>query len=124
MWAMMPMFRVFSRGYCRSTAFVLSRHGEGGSSPPSRHVPPLPAIVREGLVGLRHLVRVLALLDCRPAVIAGVEQLPRELLGHAALGPAPGGADEPAHGQRGAAIGSDLDGDLIRRPADTPRLHL
>ena len=40
----------------------------------------LPAVVREGPVGLGHLVRVLALLDARAETVAGVEQLVRQAL--------------------------------------------
>src|SRR5947208_9211594 len=90
MWAMMPMFRVFSSEYCRSTsssAFFLStymRRGGPGCGPPLRRIP-LPAVMRERFVGLRHLVRVFPLLHGGAAVVGGVQQLGRELLGHAAL---------------------------------------
>src|SRR5215475_14129376 len=138
MWAMMPMFRVFSSEYCRSTSLLffllpaaldghpgprapspcgsrrapsLPYRRRGGSAvpPPSPGVAPLPAIVSERFVGLRHLVGVFSLLHRGAPVVGGVEQLGGELLGHAALGPAPGRPDDPAHGQRGAAFRTDLD---------------
>src|SRR6267143_1424857 len=90
MWAMMPIFRVLSSEYCRSTsssAFFLStymRRGGPGCGPPLRRIP-LPAVMRERFVGLRHLVRVFPLLHGGAAVVGGVQQLGRELLGHAAL---------------------------------------
>src|SRR5436190_9259813 len=123
MWAMMPMFRVLSSEYCRSTsssAFFPSAYmqkGGPGCGPPFRWIP-LPAIMRERLVGLRHLVRVFPLLHGRAAVVGGVEQLGSELLGHAALGPPARGADHPAHGQRRTAVGPHLDRHLVRRAAD------
>src|ERR1051325_7441990 len=112
MWAMMPMFRVFSSEYCRSTsspAFCLRYMRRGGrASAPLCVGMPLPAIMRERLVGLRHLVRVFPLLHGRPAVVGGVEQLGRELLRHAALGAAAGRPDHPAHGPRRAPIRAHL----------------
>src|SRR6267143_44921 len=97
---------------------------EGGQAPaPSRFGVPLPAIVSERLVGLRHLVRVLALLDRRAPVVRRVEQLGGELVRHRALGPPAGGADTRAHRERRAPVGTHLDRDLIRRAADPPRLH-
>src|SRR4029450_9356438 len=127
MWAMMPMLRVFSRGYCRSTSapqlsVAYMRRG-GLVVPPSVWIP-LPAIVSEGLVGLRHLVGVLSLLDRRPAVVGRVQQFGRQLVGHAPLGPSPGRTDDPAHGQRRTPIGAYLDRDLVRRATDPARLHL
>src|SRR5207302_2357205 len=45
----------------------------------------LPPVVREGLVGLGHLVRVFALLHRVAAVVGGVDQLGRQLLVHRLL---------------------------------------
>src|SRR5207237_6782484 len=129
MWAMMPMFRVFSSEYCRSTsssAFFLStymRRGGPGCGPPLLRIL-LPAVMRERFVGLRHLVRVFPLLHGGAAVVGGVQQLGRELLGHAALRAPARGADHPAHGQRRAAVGPHLHRHLVRRAADAARLHL
>src|SRR3954453_5773798 len=47
--------------------------------------PALPAVVREGLVGLGHLVGVLAALDGRAEAIAGIEDLVHQLVGHRLL---------------------------------------
>jgi hypothetical protein len=41
--------------------------------------------MREGLVGLRHLVRVLTALDAGAKAVAGVEQLVHQPLGHRLL---------------------------------------
>ena len=45
----------------------------------------LPAVVREGLVGLGHLVHVFTALDAGAKTVAGVEQLVHEALGHGLL---------------------------------------
>ena len=57
----------------------------------------LPAVVREGLVGLRHPVRVLLLLDRAAAAVGGVEHLAGEPLDHGLLGTRARVLDEPAH---------------------------
>src|SRR2546422_984840 len=116
MCAMMPMFRVFSSEYCRSTSrpcfldSVVSarymRRGGSACGPPLGSALRLPAIVSERLVGLRHLMRVLALLHGGAAVVRGVEQLGGKLLGHPALDTAPRRADDPPHRQRPPSIGT------------------
>ncbi len=45
----------------------------------------LPAVVREGLVGLGHLVGVFTTLDARAKTVACIEQLVHEALGHRLL---------------------------------------
>src|SRR3569832_191912 len=85
----------------------------------------LPAVVRERLVRVRHLVRVLALLHRVALVRRGVEQLAGQLLLHgAAIGAVAGGADDPAHAERGGAIGANVDGDLVGGATDAAGLHL
>src|SRR6266508_5551201 len=104
MCAMIPMLRVISRGYCRSTllssCFSLPRRGRPGPAPPLVAWVSLPAIMGEGLVRLRHLVSVLSLLHRGPPFVGGVRQLGGELLGHAALAAAARSGDQPAHRQR------------------------
>src|SRR3989442_13888602 len=74
-WAMIPMLRVFSSEYCRSTSASLppydSLHEKRGVRlrPPLYFVLWLPPIMRERLVGLRHLVRVFSLLHGGSSVI-------------------------------------------------------
>src|ERR1051325_5602744 len=129
MWAMMPMFRVRSSEYCRSTSVLVFLWGDAAPSlvlllpapvategkrearlrPPLRWEIPLPAIVRERLVGLRHLVRVFPLLHGRAAVVGGAEQLGGELPRHAPPRPPPRGADAPAHRQRRPPVRPHLD---------------
>src|SRR5215217_1409415 len=96
---------------CRSRAGVAADDG-------------LPAVVREGLVGLRHAEDVVLPLVRAALLLLGVEQLVREPLGHRALAARAGEADEPAHGERAGAAGRDLDGHLVGRAADTAGLHL
>src|SRR5438552_1481588 len=115
MWAMIPMFRVCSSG---KPGLVLVRRAAWAM------VIGLPLEVAEGLVGLRHAVGVLATLDRRPHAVAGVDQLEGELLGHAAAVSLASGVDQPAHAQRDAPIGADLDRDLVGGTADALGLDL
>src|ERR1700687_1638137 len=102
MWAMIPMFRVFSRGNARAaTATAIS-------------VPEM----REGLVRLGHLVGVFFSLDRRPDNVGRVHELAGQLLRHALAAPPPGVADDPAPGERLAPVVPDLDGDLVGGAAD------
>src|SRR5437899_6593228 len=122
MCAMMPMLRVFSSEYCRCTVSPLFFPGytceEGGQpAAPLFSVLLLPAVMREGLVGLRHLVRVLSLLHGGAAVVGGVQQLTGQLLRHAPLRPPARGADHPAHGQGRPPLRPHLDRHLIRGAA-------
>src|SRR5580700_7399941 len=78
----------------------------------------LPAVVRERLVGLGHLVGVLAALHARPEAVARVKQLVHEPLGHRLLAALPGVGHDPAQRQRGAAGGTDLDRHLVGRATD------
>src|SRR6185312_8664940 len=83
-----------------------------------------PAVVRECLVRLGHLVRVLAALDRGTEAVAGVEQLVHQPLGHRLL---PAGAavlDQPAQAEGGAARGADLDRDLVGRTTDAAAADL
>src|SRR6266849_7239993 len=104
---MMPMFRVFSSGYCGSTTLPFrllgatqAKRGVEASAPlfESRW---LPAVVRERLVCLRHLVSVFSLLHGRAAVVGGVEELAGQPLRHALLRAPTRGSDEPAHAEGG-----------------------
>src|SRR3954447_17942460 len=84
----------------------------------------LPAIVSEGLVGLRHAEDVVLALVGAALLLLGVEQLVREPLRHRALAARAGEADEPAHGERARARGGHLDGHLVRRATDAAGAHL
>src|SRR5260221_2793005 len=64
----------------------------------------LPAIMGEGLVGLRHLVRVLALLHCAAFVPGRRQNLGGEFIGEGMIGALRGVTDQPARGERVAAL--------------------
>src|SRR3954462_14762798 len=132
MCAMMPMLRTLLRSVVMSTAteslFLRGRYlGCGrrtsarGAVFPSRRS---PAVVGEGLVGLGHLVGVLALLHSGTEAVGGVEDLVHQALGHRLLTTVGGVAHEPAQGQRGAAAGLDLDRHLVGGATDTAGLDL
>src|SRR2546428_6480889 len=98
---------------------------------PGRHIPSrpypaggLPAIVREGLVGLRHLVCVFALLDRAPLVARGGEDLSGEFFPERVIRPLLGEGDEPACRQGVTSLRTNLDRDLIVGSAHPPRLDL
>src|SRR6516162_6667665 len=86
-------------------------------------VPLLPAVVGEGLVGLRHAVRVLALAHGRAAILRGVHQLVRQAKRHGLLAAVASGLDHPAHGQGLAARGPNLNRYLVGCTADAARFH-
>src|SRR3954454_50664 len=83
-----------------------------------------PAVVREWLVRLGHLVGVLAPLDRGTEPVAGVEQLVHQSLGHRLLAARPAVLDEPAQAEGGAAGGADLDRDLVGRATDATAADL
>src|ERR687889_115358 len=83
-----------------------------------------PAVVSEGLVGLGHLVGVLALLHRGTEAVGGVEDLVHQALVHGLLATVRRVADEPAQRERGAARALDLDRDLVGRATDAAGLHL
>src|SRR5919202_1099404 len=111
MWAMMPMLRTRPRSVSTSRATVISPRL-------ARTIGPSPAVVGEGLVGLRHLVHVLSPLDAGAEAVARVEQLVHQPLDHGLLAARAGVADQPAQGQRGLPRRTHLDGDLVGRATD------
>jgi hypothetical protein len=86
MCAMMPMLRTLLQVGCDVECHWGSRfeipggprgsHGASGRIAPQRS----PAVVGEGLVGLGHLVGVLALLHAGAEAVAGVEDLVHQAL--------------------------------------------
>src|SRR4051794_4085784 len=123
---MMPMLRTLLRSVVMSTAteslFLRGRSLGCGRRTPTRGVVfpsrRSPAVVGEGLVGLGHLVGVLALLHSGTEAVGGVEDLVHQTLGHRLLATVRGVADQPAQGQRRAAAGLDLDRHLVGRTTD------
>src|SRR3954465_3622941 len=120
MWAMIPMLRTLASAGTTSVVPVVALL----SASSMRVGWWLPAVVREGLVGLGHLVGVLAPLDACAEAVAGVEELVHQPLGHRLLAAGAGVLDEPAQREGGLAGRADLDRDLVRRATDAPALDL
>src|SRR3954447_10231652 len=112
MWAMIPMFRTRSSpttvcSFVLKCAFL-----------------PLPPVVREGLVGLRHPVDVVLALERPALLVEGVQNLVGELRAHPLFPPLPRVVHEPAHGERAGPALRHLDWDLIVGAADAAAANL
>src|ERR1700757_1236214 len=118
--AMIPMLRTLARSTAVWVATLNPRSRKSRFWSALR----LPAVVGEGLVGLRHLVGILAPLYAGAEAVAGVEQLVHEPLGHGLLPAVPGVGHDPAQRQRGAAGRADLDRHLVGGAADAAALDL
>src|SRR4051794_22175918 len=84
----------------------------------------LPAVVREGLVGLGHPVDVVLALPGAALLLGGVEHLVGEPLGHGLLAPRASELHEPADREGAGAAGRYLDRNLVGRTADPARADL
>src|ERR1035437_355729 len=84
----------------------------------------LPAIVRERLVGFGHAVRVFLLLHTVALTLRRRDHFGGQLLGHRLLVALARVLDQPAHGERRAALGTHFDGHLVGGAADAAALHL
>src|SRR5215813_11825334 len=118
MCAMMPILRTLERAASAAATvnpYFVSSVSTGG---------PLPAVVGEGLVGLRHLVRVLAPLYGGTEAVARVEQLVHEALDHRLLAPGPGVVHQPAQAQRGRELPAAPDRYPVGGATDMPPLPL
>src|SRR2546429_8591832 len=120
MCAMMPMLRSLARAASAAATVIPTSTrrcslANGWSS---------PAVVREGLVGLRHLVGVLAALHRGTQSVARVEQLVHQPLDHRLFAPRLGVRDEPAQPERGGAGRPHLDRYLVGGATDTAAAHL
>src|ERR671923_583960 len=114
MWAMIPMLRTRSSATACSVIFVLK----------SSFLVRLPAVVREGLVGLRHPVDVVLALEGAALLVQGVEDLACELLAHVLLPTVARIRDEPADGERPGPALRHLDRYLVVGAADATRADL
>src|ERR1039457_598842 len=95
---------------------------EGRSrSPPARAPAGLPAVVREGLVGLRHAEDVVLALVGPALLRLGVEQLACQARRHLLLAAAAGEFDQPAHRERAGTPRRNLDRYLVGGAADAAR---
>src|SRR5437899_4758401 len=109
MWAMIPMFRT------RSSPTRVSVTATS---------PPLPPVVRKGLVGLRHPVHVVLALERVALLLERVEDLAGQLVVHVLLAPVARVGDEPAKCERAAAALRHLDRNLVVGAADAARANL
>src|SRR5277367_136870 len=136
MCAMIPMFRQRFRGTVRGTAYfpcglpsavitASSLMRQESFAPPLYCNPDsdgLPAIVREGLVGLGHAVHVFLLLHRCAATIGRIQQLIGELVDHALFATGAPVGDEPANRERSAPLGVHFDRHLVVCAANTTGL--
>src|ERR1700686_3707484 len=107
MWAMIPMLRTFSSGVVLAIQFFQRRKSA------SYATFLLPPVMRESLVGFRHSVHVVLLLNSSAAQIGGVVQFIRQLFWHAFFGAAPRVDQDPANRQARPAIIGHFDRHLI-----------
>src|SRR5439155_11364668 len=114
MWAMIPMFRTRSSATAVSFSLVLK------APFPSR----LPAVVGEGLVGLRHPVDVVLALERAALLVERVQNLVGELVAHALLPAVARERHEPAHGERAGPALRHLHRNLVVRAADAAAADL
>src|ERR1700675_1944219 len=70
---------------------------------------PSPAVVREGLVGLGHLVHVFPALHRSTGAVGSVHDLGHKSLGHRVLATRAAVVDEPAKRERGTTLRPNLD---------------
>src|SRR5262245_55009141 len=129
MCAMMPMLRSLARAASAAATVIptSSRRRQNLSVLPSLtsgcnadrlSAPRSPSVVREGLVRLGHLVRVLAPLDGGSEAVARVEQLVLQSLDHRLLPPGLGVLDEPAQPERCRPRWAHLNRHLVGRATD------
>src|SRR5438270_10639456 len=114
MWAMIPMLRTRSSATADSVTLVLNAFP----------FPRLPAVVGEGLVGLRHPVDVVLALVRSALLVERVENLVGELVAHPLFAAIARERHEPAHGERAGAALRHLDGDLVVGAADAAAANL
>src|SRR6266849_1259874 len=84
---------------------------------------PLPTVMREGLVGLRHAVHVFFFLDRPAARIGGINQLIREFVGHRLARAFSRILQQPANRQRLPPKRVHFHRNLVVRAAHAPRFH-
>src|ERR1700722_15102335 len=110
--AMIPMLRVCSSCTLRA---IKSPCGLSLSA-----FPPLPAIVRESLVGFGHAVHVFFPLHRAPSSVGGLQHPVRELIHHALARPGPCVQQQPANCERLPPELAYLDGHLVVGAAYAP----
>src|SRR3984957_906541 len=131
MCAMIPMFRQRFRGVVRATIYLSSasirsryRSIKSKTKLSTKKSFLLPTVVREGLISFGHTVNIFLLLHRRATAVGRIEELSGQLLDHALFAASAAVGHEPANGERGAALGENLNGNLIVRSADAAALNL
>jgi hypothetical protein len=86
MWAIIPILRYRSNGYCVPWLNTTPGPGSGdqrfvSANHTNQAINLLDTVMREGPVGLCHLVRFFTLADRSPGVIGCIHQLASQLLG-------------------------------------------
>src|SRR5438552_3299002 len=104
MWAMIPMF--------------LTRSSATRVSVTAKSLLSLPAVVGEGLVGLRHAVHVVLALERVALLLERVEDLAGQLVAHVLLATVARVGDEPADRERLPPALRHLDRHRVLRAAD------
>src|ERR687895_1904720 len=110
MWAMIPMFRTRSSAMRVAVVLIAARL--------------LPAVVREGLVRLRHPVDVVLLLERATLAVDRIHELCSELLVQPLLAALARELDEPADRERARPALRHLDGHLVVGAAHATAAHL
>src|SRR2546422_1416577 len=138
MCAMMPRFRVRSRGAClfkssseNKGAAVPALHSGCGAERPSQHERGqtaarkrvLPAIVGKGFVGLCHPMHILPLFHRWARIVGRIEQFSGQPIGHAFPTSGLGVLGNPAQGERHPANGPNLHGHLVGGSTHPTRFH-
>src|SRR5215213_1494983 len=108
-------------GTCRTTKRRSTAALQGGAA---KLRLALPAVMSEGLVGLRHAVDVVLALVGGALLRLRVEQLIGKPLRHRLLAALACELDEPADSERAGATRWHLDGHLVRRTADAAGANL
>src|ERR1700691_3140966 len=109
MWAMIPMFLT------RSSAILFSATATSS---------PLPAIVRKGLVGLRHAIHVVLALESVPLLLERIEDLTRKLVLHVLFPALTRVGHDPAQCKCTSAPLRHLHRHLVVRATDTAAADL
>src|SRR6202041_1765234 len=83
----------------------------------------LPALIRESLIGLGHLVNVFFFLDGCTFSVGSIEQLVTQLVDHAPFRPAASIGQQPTDRQRGTSVSVHFHRHLIVRSTHTASLY-
>src|SRR5712692_2600840 len=103
MWAMMPIFLIFSIGTVRMKTWLWGvGSGWWENLPPTSYR--LPPVMSECFVRLRHSVNVVLFLNGAAAHVGGVGQFVGQLVRHSLVGPGARVLQYPADGQTGSPV--------------------